>query len=321
MFRTKIESPSSQNSINRTDKLLFLGSCFSVEIGEWLRKKKLNVSVNPLGIVFNPYSLAKQLQIHDDRDQEAFFQKEGIWLSWDFHSSIWSETKMKLENKIRWAKRKVQNEIKECHTAFFTLGTAWVYVHKSRKQIVSNCHKVRQDQFDKKRLEPNEIVVALESTLRHVFSMNENIQIVLTVSPVRHIKDGLQENQLSKASLLLAIDQLTRNDPRITYFPAYEIMMDDLRDYRYYEKDLIHPSRIAVEYIRNCFTSIYLTAEVENQIQEITRLHKLLNHRVIHPTLEHISVHRKQCQKLLDSCKDKFSDLDWNPEQQLINAI
>ena len=317
---------STIHPIKRNDLLIFIGSCFSKEIGGWLQTNKLPVTVNPLGIVYNSYTISQQFFVdHDkdnhDKDKEAIFQNGDIWLSWDFHSSIWAETKESLFDQIKDKKTSLQEDVLKCHWVFITLGTAWFYRHITLGRIVANCHKIPQKEFVKNKFSVQEVVDHLHPVIQQIFSLNPNLKVVFTVSPVRHIKDGLIENQRSKATLLLAVEQLIELDQRVSYFPAYEMMMDDLRDYRYYQTDLIHPSVSAIDYIREVFRKTYLSEEVSKQISRIRNLHSLLRHRILHPTPSRLREHSEKCWATLLKCQQSYPELDWSYELSLLHKM
>ena len=276
-LQTIIDIKPSEWKIGYEDKILMVGSCFSDEIGEQMAQRYLHVTCNPFGTLYNPLSIAQALQM---TQVPELVEHEGLWHSMAHHGSFSRATKEETEQAVRDSIETMQKALQEATVVIVTFGTAWVYeLVESRKKkverpyIVGNCHKLPENVFMRRRLTVEEIVAAWKPILE---KYNDK-KWLFTVSPIRHIKDGLHENQISKATLLLAVDQLG------DYFPSYEIMLDELRDYRFCADDLVHPSSMAVNYIWERFVDTFCTPQAKN---ELVLQHKRWKHE------HHIPLHR-----------------------------
>ena len=275
-LQTIVDIKPSEWKIGYEDKILMVGSCFSDEIGEQMAQRYLHVTCNPFGTLYNPLSIAQALQM---TQVPELVEHEGLWHSMAHHGSFSRVTKEETEQAVRDSIETMQKALQEATVVIVTFGTAWVYeLVESRKKkverpyIVGNCHKLPENVFTRRRLTVEEIVAAWKPILE---KYNDK-KWLFTVSPIRHIKDGLHENQISKATLLLAVDQLG------FYFPSYEIVLDELRDYRFYADDLVHPSSMAVNYIWERFVDTFCTPQTKN---ELVLQHKRWKHE------HHIPLH------------------------------
>ena len=255
-----------------------VGSCFSDEIGVQMQERYLNVTCNPFGTLYNPLSIAQALTMTDTPE---LIEHEGLWHSMAHHGAFSRATKEEALEAVRASIETMQKALKEASVVIVTFGTAWVYEQEGA--IVGNCHKLPEHCFNRRRLSVEEIVAAWKPIL----AQYPDKKWLFTVSPIRHIRDGLHENQLSKATLLQAIEQLTlplREGAGIgcSYFPSYEIMLDELRDYRFYADDLVHPSSMAVQYIWERFVDTFCTNQTKN---ELVLQHKRWKHE------HHIPLH------------------------------
>ncbi|RMB56503.1 GSCFA domain-containing protein [Dokdonia sinensis] len=257
-LQTKIPLTSSKNQFGYKDKLLLLGSCFAENIGQKLEYYKFQATTNPFGILFHPLAIERVLlDACEDRDmEETIFELDGVWKSFVAHSRLNATSRGVLLDRLNNAKSQLRNTVKEASHIFITLGTAWAYQHTPTGVLVANCHKIPQNQFAKGLLPISEITASLERQIAFIKKLNPKAQIVFTVSPVRHLKDGFVENNRSKAHLLSAIHEVCESGSA-SYFPAYELMMDELRDYRFYASDMLHPSEQAVDYIWEKFLEVY----------------------------------------------------------------
>ncbi|MDR1343918.1 MAG: GSCFA domain-containing protein [Tannerellaceae bacterium] len=283
-WNTPVSIPEAAFTFSYRDEIMILGSCFAGEIGDKLREDKFNVDINPFGTLYNPASIALSLRRLLNPEPFAasdLFEHEGVYHSFMHHSQFSSTLENEaLENVNR------QLQISSCNLTtasrlIITFGTAYVYRHKSSNQIVSNCHKLPERIFQRGRLPVEEIINEWDDLLHSLREANPALKILFTVSPIRHWKDGAHHNQLSKATLLQAIDTLQTHHPGLAYFPAYEIMMDELRDYRFYADDMLHPSSLAVEYICERFYRSFLSSESQNLIGEWQTIRKALGHKPI----------------------------------------
>ncbi|WP_421869151.1 GSCFA domain-containing protein [Marinoscillum sp.] len=287
------------------DPIFSIGSCFSDNIGSKLRENKFDVVTNPLGIIYNPYSIFKNLKLllSEGLDPNNFIKRGNIYFHWDTHSAISgteiNQFKELLEEKSRLSKQ----SLIAAEWLVITLGTIYTYRYRGNDMIVANCHKVPQKEFEKQTLTHEEIVEDYQETMELVRSINPRIKVILTVSPVRHIRDGLIANNISKATLLQAVHDIVRSDKDSYYFPSYEIMIDELRDYRFYKSDMIHPSEQAINYIWNKLSKVFFDQETQRFIDNWSKILKSLSHKPFHPnTPEH--------QKFLNSTIKKLEELE-----------
>lgn len=285
--KTTIELDPASFSIKYEDNLLSMGSCFAQNIAQKLQDIFYNISINPFGTLYNPISIRNSLGLllnkYEFQEEDLFFHN-GLWNSFQHHSSFSSPSIEASLEQINIELIKARTRLKKSKTLLITLGTAWVYELRKEQKVVSNCHKLPANRFKRKRLSVQEIVDSLGPLLEYLKECNPALNIILTVSPIRHLKDGFTENQISKSTLLLAVQELVQKARFIHYFPAYEIMMDDLRDYRYYADDLVHPSRLAVEYIWEGFANNYLEEKEAPLRKSIAKLQKAMQHRSFNPS-------------------------------------
>ena len=280
-FRTEIPIPKFPFQITYQDIILLLGSCFSDNIGTFLSNNRFQVFSNPFGTLFNPVSIANALKMTIDpalfTDQYRYFYDDR-WVSFAHHGSFSHTDENQFLKQINQQFRDTNRVLKKADFLFITFGTAYCYRFLERDLIVANCHKIPNLYFEKFRLNIDEIVHIYAEIMQMLQQVNPSLKIIFTVSPVRHLGDGFHENQLSKSILHLAIEQLI-NERTVFYFPAYEILMDDLRDYRFYAKDLCHPSESAVHYIEEIFAEAFFSQTTKEQQKEIEKEFKFLNHR------------------------------------------
>ena len=294
-FFSPVDILKSDIAINHSKGVVLIGSCFADNIGSCMKEAKFNVLANPFGTLYNPLSIKWVIeQSLESRtfcppDQELFQDGEGTWHSWMHHSDFSSQSAEELCLNINKAGDEMRRQLQTAGTLIVTFGTAIVYTLKENGHLVANCHKQKDNLFERKRLKTEEITEAWSDLLRQLHELNPALQVILTVSPIRHQRDGLHTNQLSKATLLLATDQLVSSSqgkdgyPHLEYFPSYEIMMDELRDYRFYADDMTHPSPIAVQYIWERFSRSHFSKVTEGIIDSCKRISKALNHRPSRP--------------------------------------
>lgn len=282
MLNFKATPPSKR--INYLQPMLFTGSCFADEIATIMQQHHFNVVAQPFGTVFNPVSIANQLQriIHKQLftvDELHLYQE--LWHTWQHHTQFNSSNKEAILTNINAHLEEAHQHLNHPETVvFITLGSAYAYVHQN--QIVANCHKYPQTQFTKKLL----TVVEITSALGKVIEALSPKQVVLTVSPVRHTRDGLVENNRSKARLIEVVHQLTEHHTNTYYFPAYELVMDVLRDYRFYAQDLVHPNELAVQAVWQSLTETCFDEHTQAFVKDMKQLSNMQQHRVQHPETE-----------------------------------
>lgn len=297
-FTTKIPVQKSTFPIDYNSKILLLGSCFAENMGEKFDYFKFQASTNPFGIIFNPVSLKKiierSVQKNYFTENDIFFHNE-LWHCFEVHSELSNPDKDAFLESLNDLINSTNTLLNESTHIIITLGTSWVYRNIETNEIVANCHKAPQKQFAKELLPIETIVQSLESILFHVSILNPDCKFILTVSPVRHIKDGFVENTLSKAHLISAIHsvlnqkfstslELTKRNKN--YFPSYEIMMDELRDYRFYAEDMLHPNQTAIDYIWIQFFENYVSESEFGLMNDICTIQKGLKHRPFNPNTE-----------------------------------
>ena len=285
-FRTELTPKSSSFKIELTDPVVTMGSCFSDEVGQKFREHKFTVCVNPLGTVYNPVSIHKILvqAIRNENPSHAgYIDRDGIFYHYDFHSDWFGKSKEDLEDKLKRRIAEVKEEMARCKFLILTYGTCWVYEERELKTVVANCHRIPQKNFDKFLLTQKKMLESFNQLYQELKSGNPECKIILTVSPVRHIKDTLELNSVSKSILRLTCHTLSDTYADVEYFPSYEIMMDDLRDYRFYKPDLIHPSGQAIDYIWEKFIDACLSSGAKGFIEDWKEIISAIGHRSFHP--------------------------------------
>jgi len=292
-LQTNIPIQPRLPKINYDSELVLLGSCFSENIGEKFEYYKFKTLINPFGILFHPKAIetflwmATQQESYSETD---LFQYNGGWHCFDAHSKLSNPNKDLVLRTLNEMLALTFQKIKSSTHIFITLGTAWVYRLQSMDMIVANCHKVPQKEFSKELLSVEEIVQCLNNSVHLIQMLNPKAKIVFTVSPVRHSKDGFIENNRSKSHLITAIHQVVSAAKQCQYFPSYEIMMDELRDYRFYERDMIHPNEQAIDYIWECFVKTWVDEKAIPVMDKVREIQKGLEHRPFNPqSKEHIS--------------------------------
>jgi hypothetical protein len=306
-FRTQIPLSKSNNPIDYNSKVLSFGSCFAENMAEKFDYFKFQNETNPFGIIFNPVSIEKVIEktVYEKgfTEKDVFFHNER-WHSFEVHSDISNSDRQELLETLNKAISETNKQLKEATHIIITYGTSWIYKNLESDEIVANCHKVPQKQFSKELLSVDTIQKSIQNTIDLIESINPNVNFIFTVSPVRHIKDGFVENQLSKSHLLAALHQVLKiHNLQFTihnYFPSYEIMMDELRDYRFYAEDMLHPNQVAIDFIWHKFSENYMAEESIALMQEISEIQKSLRHRSFNPESEQ---HKKFLAKLQQKIK------------------
>ena len=305
---TPVVLPKQAPRIVPSTRFLLVGSCFATHIGAQLQRSGLQVEVNPFGVVYNPESIALALEtMLDERLPDAcFFEgRDNLWHSWLHASEFSAPDEVTCRKRVGERFTEACGKLRQADMICFTFGTNRVYEHAGR--VVGNCHKESASQFVERSQTIQEIVERWHTLLERIRTVNPTAEIIFTVSPYRYAKYGMVENQRAKATLLLAIEELTREMERVHYFPAYEILLDELRDYRFYASDMLHPSEVAVNYIWQRFTSWAFTPEALKFAQEWERTERDLAHRPLNPEsdahkafLEKVMARRAQleCERL-----------------------
>jgi hypothetical protein len=320
-FQTEIQIPDFAWQTGYQKRNLFMGSCFTENVGNKMAEIKYPVNINPFGILYNPISVANGLRFLIQRKkftEQGLIQHNGLWHSFFHHSRFSSpdinEALTNINNRIGSSAEFLENT----DFLFITFGTAWVYEYKHTGQTVSNCHKIPEKEFRRFRLTPGEIVEEYRQLLSEIWKFNPKIKVVFTVSPIRHWKDGAIENQRSKATLLLAIDQLVRGfgQENCNYFPAYEIVMDELRDYRFYEEDMIHLSTSAINHIWEKFQLALIDEKSREISEKVKSIVSAVNHKPFNKfTKEHLQFLEQSLQKA-NKLEEKFPYLNLTFEKE-----
>ena len=299
-----------RNQIDYESKVLLLGSCFSENIGNKLNYFKFQTLQNPFGILFHP--LAIENLITKSINEEVYtgasvFENNNLWQSFEAHSELSSIQKETVIENLNTAVTKTNQFLKEASHLIFTLGTAWVYRHIASDAIVANCHKVPQKKFLKELLSVEEITESLNAIITLVKDINSKANIIFTVSPVRHLKDGFVENTQSKSHLISGIHQVVDKRNQTFYFPSYELMIDELRDYRFYKPDMIHPNEVAIDYIWEKFTEAWFKESAFATMKQVDTIQKGLQHKPFQEASEEHQQFLKKLHEKIETLKNQFS--------------
>ena len=305
-FRTQIPISKINNPIDYNSKLFSLGSCFAENMAEKFDYFKFQNETNPFGIIFNPVSIERIIRRIVEQElfteKDVFFHNER-WHCFDVHSDLSNSDRQELLETLNKTLEVTNKQLKEATHIIITYGTSWIYRNVESEQIVANCHKVPQKQFLKELLAVDTIQKSIQDTINLIQTLNPNVKFIFTISPVRHIKDGFVENQLSKSHLFTALHSILKStiyNLQSDYFPSYEIMMDELRDYRFYGEDMLHPNQVAIDYIWKRFSENYILPESISIMQEVDEIQKSLHHRSFNPESEQ---HQKFLAKLHQKIK------------------
>ena len=324
-FRTEIKIEKKTYQINYKKKLFFIGSCFTENIGSHLKELKYPILINPFGILYNPISVLNSLELIINKkffsEKDLFFLKNK-YLSFFHHGDFSDENKDICLQKINNSINSAHHFLKNTNYLLITFGTSWVFENKETKEIVANCHKIPSHFFNRYLLNIQEIVKKYQEFIKKILNFNPNLEkIIFTISPVRHWKDGANGNQISKSILQIAINELKKSNSIIDYFPSYEIVLDDLRDYRFYESDMLHPNKIAVEYIWEKFQEAFIDEKdifISKQIKKIIDAKK---HRFFYPKSEETKKFKQTFLKKVIELKSKYPFLDLSEEYSYFKSI
>ena len=284
-------------SLNHQASLLLLGSCFSDEIGQRFVQNGFQATVNPGGTIFHPIALAKLLSFAcQESENLRVCQRDDIWLSWDLSGGFYALSEQELQAKMQELRIKLFNDIQQSTHLFITFGTSWAYRLQADQNLVANCHKHSSDQFAKENSSVEEMLHAWVELIEQIKRLNPEIKFIFTVSPVRHSKDGLHENNLSKARLFLLVEQLMTFS-NCHYFPAFELVNDQLRDYLFFKEDGVHPNDKATDFVWNFFKHNYLEPETQLLLDEWESLQVAMRHRIMYPDSKAGILHQVQLNK------------------------
>ncbi|MEN8201652.1 MAG: GSCFA domain-containing protein [Bacteroidota bacterium] len=317
---TEVALPDYPFSIDHQNSILMMGSCFTENVGQVLENYLFPICINPFGITYNPLSVKKGLEALIDREAyqaKDLDQNQDLWFSFDHDTGFSSGTPGETLENINKSFQEGKEALRRAEYLFITWGTAWVFHSRTKGDVVCNCHKIPADQFTRSRLSTREIIQSYEDFLPRLFQFNPKLRIIQTVSPVRHWKDGAHGNQLSKATLLLAGEALRESFPeKIFYFPSYEIVMDELRDYRFYAGDMLHTSDQAIAYIWEKFNRAFLNEKSRKIIGDLEPFLKMRRHRPMNKEGDAYVKMIKTRKKMQEHLMKKYPDLNWKKLEQ-----
>ncbi len=320
-LQTTVDLPNDDNHFSLADKFLFAGSCFSENIGAKFLQLKFDALVNPFGVLYNPMSVQLMLDMFmgaRELKDEDLVMHNALWHSLLHHGSFSNASKDQLMENVNKALEAGKKQLKNANFLIITWGTAWIYQYVETQNIVANCHKIPAKEFERFRLSVSEVVAAYELLLSKLLLFNPKLKIILTVSPVRHLKDTAHGNQLSKSVLLLAAEQLVEKYAHVSYFPAYEIVLDELRDYRFYTEDMIHPNKVAVDFIWEKIEAHYINDATKTDLKTIEQIRRAAEHRPFNVETE---AHQKFVLKTLEKIRQmekKFPNLHFDTERNIL---
>ena len=323
-LQTKITVAAPDFLIDYNSRLMMLGSCFAENMGSKFSYYKFDVDVNPCGIIYNPLSVANVLRLIVEGKQfekSDLRQVGGKWVSLYHHGAFSSTDPDECLRRINDRLTKATGELRTLDLLVITWGTAWVYRYTRENIVVSNCHKIPSQEFERSRLSVEDIVKEYLVLVGRLREINPGLRILFTVSPIRHWKDGAHGNQLSKATLLLAIDRLREELQHVYYFPAYEIVLDELRDYRFYADDMLHMSGFTVDYIWERFLYSFISPEVLGLMNQIGRVNKGVAHRPFDPQSEEYHRLVKKMLAEIALISRSYPMIDFSEEKRKLNEV
>lgn len=327
-FHYEFDIKSLPQPISHVHKLFLIGSCFTENIGEKLKKHKFTVLENPNGILFNPVSVAEAvINVVENKQYtkaDLFNYNEG-WHSWQHHSRFSGITAEDALQKINDATQQANDYLKTADYILITLGSAWIYTLTDKAlnakpgTVAANNHKAPADWFERRLMDVGQVITVLGTMLDRLGALNKNINVIFTISPVRHLREGVIDNNRSKAVLITAVHYLIEQLKKLYYFPAYELVIDDLRDYRFYAEDLVHPNYYATQYVWEKFVNACMNDDTKKLMEEITAINLAYNHKPFNATS---SMHKKFLETNLYKVKqlqEQYSYLDFSNELDYFN--
>lgn len=311
LFRTEIDAQKSLWGISHKDKICLIGSCFTSNIGKKLQESGFTTLLNPYGIIYNPYTIAECL-LHclenKPLNNEDLLQAGDFWVSYSHHGDFRAQTQAQELYLINTEIDRAHKWLKETKYLIITLGSAWIYTNKENGRVMGNCHKLNPNLFSRGLMSLQETTQCLKESISSFLATTtvQNPKIILTVSPIRHWKDGAHGNQISKSTLHLAIENILQKFEQAVYFPSYEIILDDLRDYRFYEEDMLHPNPMAVNYIWEKFSQSYFNQKTMELCTMFQKLNKMKAHRPFNPEDKEYQKHLQNIALLEQELKKKI---------------
>jgi hypothetical protein len=282
-FKLNFDVPQSELQLSHKDSIVLIGSCFSDEMSSYFQKSGFKVESNSFGTIFHPDPIARSLKLSlDDSIKAELFERDGLFFSWSSAGKIYGNSEEELKQEVISRRQKLRTSLKNASVLVVTFGTAWGYRHVELDRVVANCLKAPAKTFQKELSSISNLQEQWNSTIEALKEFNSSLKIIFTVSPVRHKKDGLVENNRSKARLIELVHALTKQEG-VSYFPAYEILIDELRDYRFYASDFVHPSKEAVEYVWEKFADFAISPDAMDIAKKVKGLHRELEHKSLYP--------------------------------------
>jgi hypothetical protein len=312
-WRTEVPHAKGLTEISHEQTILAVGSCFAEEIGKKLLRYRFRIDINPYGILYNPASISECLEnlvegkVYSEDD---LIQDQGLWKSLSHHSSFAHTDKKGALDLMNTRAKDAYQRMREAGHLMITLGNSWVFRYLPSGKIAGNCHKIPADQFRQERLSVEECVEKLRRAIGKVRDLNPTVKVILTISPVRYLKHGFAGNQAGKAVLILAVEELVKTIPGVHYFPAYEYIMDDLRDYRFYASDLIHPGANAVDYIWEKFSLSFFSEQTRAANSQLESLLLDSEHRFLFPESEQAKAHRQRLLERIAAFRKSYPLID-----------
>lgn len=315
MFHLPYTIPPNPDQISHSDQIILLGSCFADSIGDKLISNKFQALSNPFGTIYSPQAIFKILS--GNIDSNSITENQGVWYHWDTHGAVSALSQEELKSTVTGTQQALQENLKKTKWLIITFGSAYAYRLVFGGQLVANCHKAPSSQFDKELLTSKAIQEEFENMYHLIKKLNPDLRVILTVSPVRHVKDGLAENNRSKGRLLEATHSIVEKFDSCSYFPAYEIQLDELRDYRFYAKDKLHPSQEAIDYIWAKFSKTYFDNHTTSFLEKWANISSAIAHRPFHPETNQ---HQTFLQKAIDELRSLEDIVDISAELSLLQS-
>jgi hypothetical protein len=322
-FRTQVIIPESPDKISYQTQCLLLGSCFSDYIGEIMTGYKFPALLNPFGTLFNPMSMADNLEklvANTPFTEDNLHFHNGLWFSFSHYTGFSHPNRTVCLQQINDAAQRASLWLKNCHYLILTFGTAWCYIYKPGSQLVANCHKIPAASFERTFANPQNISDRYNKMLALLRSFNPSLHIIFTLSPVRHWKDGAVNNQLSKSALHCSIHEILRNNDNTSYFPAYEIFMDELRDYRFYAVDMLHPSEQATRYVWERFCKVRVDRESEKIMEAVASIARSVNHQPKFSASDGYQHFRQNTLNRIEQLRKMYPFLDFSSEINMLST-
>jgi len=308
-FRTEIQLQPSERKISHSQQIFGIGSCFVSEIGQKLSDLKFRTLINPYGTLFHPLAIENALMrifSLTEYSREEIFKYGELFFSWDHHTSFDRPTENETLKIINTELETANNFVRNANCFLLTFGTSWIYRLNDSGLFVANCHKVPQHVFEKSLLTEKQLCASIKNCFDLIFDVCPNAHIIATVSPVRHTRDGIIENSLSKARLISSLHEVLAKYETVDYFPTYELLNDDLRDYRFYSEDLVHPNQMAVDYIWQKFSEVYFDENTNSRIEQLNKINSALAHRPLNPKTVAYKEFLYKTGKMIEAAESQF---------------